>query len=170
GLARAGEARERPFELLLRHLLGRVVPADLDVPRVGVVDHRTEAILIDMRDGVVGHLFLLTCAGISRQAWGPGVVWVELLNAGGACARLRVGVLCARAPSLTSVRDPGWCRAGGMMFDGVIPLGEALRPLGLLRPSTTAWRQENAGSRPRRICVTRGLARTGEFMRVPVPP
>jgi len=39
-------------------------------------------------------------------------------------------VLCARAPSLTSVHDPP-LRAGDMMFDGVIPLGEALRPLGL---------------------------------------
>ena len=35
----------------------------------------------------------------------------------------RDGCLCARAPSLTSVHDPGWLRAGDMMFDGVIPLG-----------------------------------------------
>ncbi len=36
--------------------------------------------------------------------------------------RLRVRAsdgLCARAPGLTSVRDPGWFRAGDMMFDGV---------------------------------------------------
>ena len=87
---------------------------------------------------------------------GSGVVGVELRSAGGACARLMVGVLCARAPSLTSVRDPRvGSGAGDMMFDGVIPQGEALRPLGLFRPSTRAWRQETAGSRPRRICVTR---------------
>jgi hypothetical protein len=49
-----------------------------------------------------------------------------------------------------------------MMCDGVIPLVQALRPLGLSGPSTRAWRQEGAGSRPRRICVTRGLARTGK--------
>jgi hypothetical protein len=29
-----------------------------------------------------------------------------------------------------------------MMFDGVIPLGEALRPLGLSGPTTKRWRQE----------------------------
>jgi len=48
-----------------------------------------------------------------------------------------------------------------MMFDGVIPLGEALRPLGLSGPFTRTWRQRVFGSRPRRICVTRGFARTG---------
>ncbi|MCA1681401.1 MAG: hypothetical protein LC777_21870, partial [Actinobacteria bacterium] len=91
---------------------------------------------------------------------------------GGALARLRVrGVVCARAPSLTSVHDPRvGCGAGDMMFDGVIPLGEALRPLGLSGPSTRAWRQGHAGSRPRRISVMKGLARTGRIMRVPAPP
>jgi len=49
-----------------------------------------------------------------------------------------------------------------MMCDGVIPLGEALRPLDLSGPATSSWRQESFGSRPRRICVTRGLARTGK--------
>ena len=39
-----------------------------------------------------------------------------------------------------------------MMVDGVLfSLGEALRPLSLWRPSTRAWRQRNAGSRPRCI-------------------
>ena len=46
-----------------------------------------------------------------------------------------------------------------MMFDGVIPLGEALRPLDLSRPSTVRWRQQDFGSRPRRIGVSEGLAR-----------
>jgi hypothetical protein len=41
--------------------------------------------------------------------------------------------------------------AGDMMVDRVIPLGQALRPLGLSRASTRTWRQERAGSRPRRI-------------------
>ena len=85
------------------------------------------------------------------------------MNCGGLVVRAR-GCWCgscARAPSLTSVHDPGWLRAGDMMFDGVIPLGEALRPLGLSGPSTRAWRQEHAGSRPRRICVIKGCARTG---------
>jgi len=49
-----------------------------------------------------------------------------------------------------------------MMFDGVLPLGEALRPLSLSAPSTRTWRQEHAGSRPRLICVRRGVTRTGE--------
>ena len=54
---------------------------------------------------------------------------------GGACAWLVVRVVCARAPGLISVRDPV-LGVGDMMFDGVIPLGEALRPLGLSGPST----------------------------------
>jgi hypothetical protein len=45
-------------------------------------------------------------------------------------------IVCARAPRLTSVHDPGWPRAGDKMLDGVIPLWEALRPLDLSRPST----------------------------------
>jgi hypothetical protein len=57
-----------------------------------------------------------------------------------------------------------------MMFDGVIPLGEALRPLGLSGPSTRTWRQEAAGSRPRRIWLMTGLARTGKVMRAGAPP
>jgi Transposase/Helix-turn-helix domain of transposase family ISL3 len=90
---------------------------------------------------------------------------------GGACARSRVWVLCARAPSLTSVHDPRvGSGAGDMMCDGAIPLGEALRPLGLSRPSTRWSRQGPAGSRPRRICVTKGLARTGKVMRAQAPP
>ena len=35
-------------------------------------------------------------------------------------------------------RPSGWLRAGDIMCDGVIPLGEALRPLGLSRASTRA--------------------------------
>ena len=64
-------------------------------------------------------------------------------------------VLCARAPSLISVRGPA-LRAGDMMVDGVIPLGEACgrsvfqgRPLGGGGSSV-------AGSRPRRIGVSEG--------------
>ena len=76
------------------------------------------------------------CRGPASSA-GSGVVGVELRSAGGACARLMVRVVCARAPSLTSVHDPRvGSGAGDMMFDGVIPLGEALRPLGLSGPST----------------------------------
>jgi hypothetical protein len=40
-------------------------------------------------------------------------------------------MVCARALGLISVRDQGWLLAGDMMVDGMIPLGEALRPLGL---------------------------------------
>jgi hypothetical protein len=61
---------------------------------------------------------------------------------GGACARWIELIVCARAPGLTSVRDPRvGSGAGDKMFDGVIPLGEALRPLGLSRPSTRTCRQ-----------------------------
>ena len=48
---------------------------------------------------------------------------------------------------------------------GVIPLGEALRPLSLSRPSTRmACRQRGVGSRPRRIGVSEGLARAKGWM------
>ena len=50
---------------------------------------------------------------------------------GGACAWSVVLLLCARALGLISVHDQGWLLAGDMMVGGVIPLGEALRPLGL---------------------------------------
>jgi len=66
--------------------------------------------------------------GVKR--WGWSEVW-DCLGVGGACAWLVVRVVCARAPSLISVHDPGLLRVGDMMVDGVIPLGEALRPLGL---------------------------------------
>ncbi len=63
-------------------------------------------------------------------------------------------MVCARAPSLTSAHDPRvGSGAGDKMLDGVIPLGEALRPLDLSRPFTRACRQEMYGSRPRRIGV-----------------
>jgi hypothetical protein len=39
--------------------------------------------------------------------------------------------VCARALGLISVHDQGWFLAGDMMVGGVIPLGKALRPLGL---------------------------------------
>jgi hypothetical protein len=42
-----------------------------------------------------------------------------------------MGAVCARALSLISVHDPGVSWAGDMMVDRMIPLGEALRPLGL---------------------------------------
>lgn len=38
-------------------------------------------------------------------------------------------LVCARAPSLILVRGPEVLRVGDVMVDGVIPLGEALRPL-----------------------------------------
>src|SRR3954452_17255941 len=96
---------------------------------------------------------------------------MEVLVGRVACARLQVWIVCARAPSLTSVRDPRVGSGGGdVMVDGVIPLGEALRPLGLSGPSRWTWRQEIAGSRPRRIGVTLGCARTGEVMRPSRPP
>jgi hypothetical protein len=82
---------------------------------------------------------------------------------GGPCARLARRDLCARAPSLTSVHDPRvGSGAGDMMFDGVIPLGEALRPLSLSGPSTDWWRAGVCREPAAAICVTRGLARTEE--------
>ena len=42
----------------------------------------------------------------------------------------------------------------------LIPLGQALRPLDLSRPSTVRWRQQDFGSWPRRIGVSEDLTRT----------
>jgi hypothetical protein len=89
---------------------------------------------------------------------------VELLPCGGGpCARLAgQRIVCARAPSLTSVHDPRvGCGVGDMMCDGVIPLGEALRPLGLSGPATHWWWQAGACREPAAaIGVMRGVART----------
>jgi hypothetical protein len=35
-------------------------------------------------------------------------------------------VLCARAPGLTLVHDPGWLLVGDMMVDGVNPAGASV--------------------------------------------
>ena len=40
-------------------------------------------------------------------------------------------VVCARVLSLISVHGPETLRVGDMMVGGIVPLGEALRPLGL---------------------------------------
>jgi hypothetical protein len=58
------------------------------------------------------------------------VVGERLRVLGGPWAR-SPGWVCARELSLISVLDPGWLRVGDMMVGGMIPLGEALRPLGL---------------------------------------
>jgi hypothetical protein len=65
---------------------------------------------------------------------------------GGAWARWIERIVCARAPGLTLVHDPAVRRAGDKMFDGVISLGEALRPLDLSGPSTRACRQQQWGA------------------------
>ena len=75
----------------------------------------------------------------------------------GSFARGRPGLLRSAALEL-------WW-AGDEMFDGVIPLGEALRPLNLSRRSTrVACRQQGFGSRPRRIGVSEGLPRAKVWM------
>jgi hypothetical protein len=56
---------------------------------------------------------------------------VRLRVVGGAWERLVIEHRHARALSLISVRDPDLLGVGDMMVGGVIPLGEALRPLGL---------------------------------------
>src|SRR5947208_12664380 len=66
----------------------------------------------------------------SRRKQLTSSIWPAPMSAGGAWVR-SMGLVCARALSLISVRDPGVPWAGDMMVDGVIPLGEALRPLGL---------------------------------------
>jgi hypothetical protein len=84
---------------------------------------------------------------------------VTVVEHGGSWARWSGRLWCVRAPGLISVRDPVF-RAGDVMVDGVFPRGDALRPLGLWRPSTFGWRQQHAGSGPRGIGVKKGCART----------
>jgi len=57
--------------------------------------------------------------------------WVPAWASGGAWARLRMVVGCARTLSLISVLGPVWLRVGDMMVGGRIPLVYAVRPLGL---------------------------------------
>ncbi len=84
--------------------------------------------------------FLLICAGRSLSSLPRGFEVVEV-------GRVRAGAQAYLGPR-PGVGSP----AGDMMVDGVLfPLGEALRPLGLWRPSTRTWRQQHAGSRPRCI-------------------
>jgi hypothetical protein len=78
---------------------------------------------------------------------------------GGSWAWWSGRVWCVRAPGLISVRDPRF-GVGDVMVDGVFPRGDALRPLGLWRPSTRTWWQQHAGSWPRCIGVRKGCART----------
>ncbi len=82
----------------------------------------------------------LICAGRSLSSLPRGFEVVEV-------GRVRAGAQAYLGPR-PGVGSP----AGDMMVDGVLfPLGEALRPLGLWRPSTRTWRQQHAGSRPRCI-------------------
>ena len=92
--------------------------------------------------------------GVVVAPGGPWAGWIER-------------IVCARAPSLTSVLVPGLAPGGDKMFDGVIPLGEALRPLSLSRRSTRrrpTCRQNDAGSRPRRIGMRKGLTRANDLL------
>jgi hypothetical protein len=73
--------------------------------------------------------YLCLTSAASRAAWSFDVV--NNHARGGAWARSTVLVVCTRALSLISVHDPGLPWVGDMMVGGVIPLGEALRPLGL---------------------------------------
>ena len=94
-----------------------------------------------------------TCPWVVAAPGGPWAGWFQRR--------------CARAPSLTSVLVPGLAPGGDKMFDGVIPLGEALRPLSLSRRSTRrrpTCRQNDAGSRPRRIGMTKGLTRANDLL------
>src|SRR5215208_160062 len=81
-------------------------------------------------------LALLWVAGATRDCWfcaGGGALSPLGRPAGPSAERLTGAVralsdgACARAPSLISVRAPGWLRVGDMMVDGVVPQ-IALRP------------------------------------------
>ncbi len=72
------------------------------------------------------------CQTFAATSWdGAGLCGTARLVIGGAWARLMLGVRCTRALSLISVLGPEGLRAGDMMGGGVIPLGYAVRPLGL---------------------------------------
>jgi hypothetical protein len=90
----------------------------------------------------------------------PGVnVGGDRFRPGGPWARWWGRLWCVRAPGLISVRDPVF-GVGDVMVDGVFPRGDAVRPLGLRRPSVRGRRQQHAGSGPRCIGVRKGCART----------
>ena len=73
----------------------------------------------------------LICAGTRRQALGLGWVGGTALRSGVRGGGWRCG-WCARGrPALSRSTIREVLRVGDMMVDGVIPLGEALRPLGL---------------------------------------
>jgi len=92
--------------------------------------------------------YCLSVLGAAVKPWGP-----DRSPRGGAFAGLDRLVRYARAPMLISVRDGAVRRAGDMMVIGWFPLVKALRPLSLSRPSTRTWRQQYAGSWPRRSVV-----------------
>ena len=98
------------------------------------------ALLILLAMMTLAVTLLLICAGRSLSSLPRGFEVVEV-------GRVRAGAQAYLGPR-PGVGSP----AGDMMVDGVLfPLGEALRPLGLWRPSTRTWRQQHAGSRPRCI-------------------
>ena len=88
------------------------------------------------------------------------VKWPSRVVAFGGCVGVLDLALRAGARAYFGPRPWVSSGAGDEMFDGVIPLGEALRPLDLSRRSTrVACRQRGFGSRPRRIGVSEGLTR-----------
>jgi len=125
-------------------------------------DHATIARFVERHEhaiaGLFGEVLTLICAGV-RVKRAMCCSWSTSSGLGGAWARWRGGMRCARAPGLISVRDLAVRWAGDVMVDGVFPR-DAVRPLGLWRPSTGWWRQRHAGSRPRCIGVSEGRART----------
>jgi hypothetical protein len=75
---------------------------------------------------------LLSLQAVCRNQLRLVLLWVDRRAGGeGAWARAMVVVGCARALSLISVLGPIGLWAGDMMGGGMIPLGGALRPLGL---------------------------------------
>ena len=77
-----------------------------------------------------------------------------MVAGGGVWALGRADRLRAGAHAYFGPRPSGWLRGRRQDVDGVLfPLGEALRPLNLSRPSTRTCRQRQFGSWPRRISV-----------------
>ena len=104
---------------------------------------------------------------LARSAYlsGGGVVKDLDASTGWSVGLLLAVALRVGARGYFGPRPWGLWWAGEEMFDGVIPLGGALRPLDLSRPSTrVACRQQSSGSRPRRIGVSEGLPRAKVWM------
>ena len=134
---RSCSSRRSPGGVCPRRTIPGRVRRFRSVGQAGMWVHANETTARDeMRASSTASLaLLLICAGPWRQRRGA------CGERGGSWAWWSGRVWCVRAPGLISVRDPGF-GVGDVMVDGVVPRGDAVRPLGLWRPSACGRRQQ----------------------------